>query len=207
MAFLKSGLVSDASPLVREAGLLLRPPQASDYTAWAELREQSRDHLIPWEPRWSHDELSRWSFRRRLRYYQRDQRDDMGYAFFIFSDATGELYGGLTLSNVRRGVTQAAALGYWLGAPHIGKGYMSRAVSMATQYAFTDLSLHRVEAACLPSNRPSIAVLSRNGFQNEGLARRYLRINGEWRDHLLFSLLSDDPRPKKVSVIETGTNT
>ena len=111
MAFLKTGFTQEATPLLRGRGLLLRPPAPSDYASWAELRDASRAHLMPWEPKWSRDELSRWAFRRRLRYYQRDQREDLGYAFFIFEATTSELMGGLTLSNVRRGVTQACALG------------------------------------------------------------------------------------------------
>ncbi len=197
MAFLKSGFVQEVTPLLRGHGLILRPPSPSDYTAWAELRNESRDHLIPWEPKWSRDELSRWAYRRRLRYYQRDQRDDVGYAFFIFGERSGALYGGLTMSNIRRGVTQAGALGYWLGAPHTGKGHMRDAVSLAIDFAFQDLRLHRLEAACLPSNTASIGVLRANGFREEGLARRYLKINGSWCDHLLFALIDDDPRPQR----------
>ena len=195
MAFLKTGFTQEATPLLRGRGLLMRPPAPSDYAAWAELRHSSRAHLMPWEPRWSRDELSRWAYRRRLRYYQRDQREDLGYAFFIFEAAGSCLIGGLTLSNVRRGVTQAAALGYWLGADCTGQGHMRHAVSLAADFAFGDLRLHRLEAACLPNNEPSIGVLRWNGFQEEGLARSYLKINGEWRDHLLFALLADDPRP------------
>lgn len=195
MAFLKTGFALEAAPVLRGGGLVLRPPAPSDYNQWAELRDLSRDHLIPWEPKWSRDELSRWAYRRRLRYYQRDQREDLGHAFFIFSEDDGALMGGLTLSNIRRGVTQAAALGYWLGFAYIGKGNMRNAVSLAIDYAFRDLRLHRIEAACLPSNTASISVLRSNGFQEEGLARRYLKINGAWCDHLLFALLTDDPRP------------
>ena len=194
MAFLKTGFAVEVAPILRGHGLLMRPPSSSDYTAWAELRDASRDHLVAWEPKWASDELSRWAYRRRLRYYQRDRREDLGYAFFIFSERHGELMGGLTLSNVRRGVTQACALGYWLGADHIGQGHMRKAVALAIDYAFDELCLHRVEAACLPSNAASIAVLRRNGFQEEGLARRYLKINGAWCDHLLFALLIDDSR-------------
>lgn len=194
MAFLKTGFVSETAPLLRGRQILMRPPAPSDYAAWAELRDISRAHLTPWEPKWARDELSRWAYRRRLRYYQRDQREDLGYAFFIFAEDTGALMGGLTLSNVRRGVTQACALGYWLGEAYIGHGHMREAVAMAVEFAFSELRLHRIEAACLPSNAASIAVLRGNGFQEEGLARRYLKINGAWCDHLLFALLIDDPR-------------
>jgi ribosomal-protein-alanine N-acetyltransferase len=197
MAFLKTGFVSETTPQLRGDGLMMRPPAPSDYMAWADLRETSRMHLTPWEPKWARDELSRWAYRRRLRYYQRDQREDLGYAFFVFAEGTGDLMGGVTLSNVRRGVTQACALGYWLGERYVGRGHMRRSIALAAEYAFIDLRLHRIEAACLPSNAPSIAVLRSNGFQEEGLARRYLKINGAWCDHLLFSLLIDDSRPAK----------
>lgn len=197
MAFLKTGFVTETAPLLRGYGLVMRPPAPSDYAAWSALRDESRDHLVPWEPKWSRDELSRWAYRRRLRYYQRDQREDLGYAFFIFASDTGEMMGGLTMSNIRRGVTQACALGYWLGRPYTRRGHMRNAVSLAVDYAFEDLRLHRVEAACLPSNAASISVLRSNGFVEEGLARRYLKINGAWCDHLLFALLTEDPRPGK----------
>lgn len=194
----------EAAPQLRGHGLLMRPPAPSDYAAWSDLRDMSRRHLIPWEPQWSRDELSRWAYRRRLRYYQRDQREDLGYAFFIFDADSHALMGGLTLSNVRRGVTQACALGYWLGERHTRKGHMRNAVALAVDYAFRDLRLHRVEAACLPSNAGSISVLRNNGFQEEGLARRYLKINGAWCDHLLFALLSDDPRTARHDASKLG---
>jgi ribosomal-protein-alanine N-acetyltransferase len=196
MAFLRSGLVGDLVTIVRGHGVWLRPPVTSDYAAWAELRSRSREHLTRWEPQWAHDELSRSAFRRRVRCYQRDLREDLGYAFFIFAESDDDLLGGLTLSNVRRGITQAAAVGYWLGLPYIGHGYMAEAVRAIIPFAFDELRLHRLEAACLPHNHASMRVLERNGFQREGLARRYLKIDGKWQDHLLFALLSDDPRPK-----------
>ncbi len=197
MAFLRSGLIGDSHPLIQGRGLHLRPPVSVDYGPWAELRNRSRDHLMPWEPQWSRDELSRSAFRRRLRHYNREMKDDQGYAFFIFRDSDLALLGGLTLSNVRRGVTQAAALGYWLGAPHVQQGHMSLAVAAALPFVFDELKLHRLEAACLPHNVASIRVLEANGFTHEGLARRYLKIDGVWLDHLLFALVADDPRQRR----------
>lgn len=191
MAFLKSGLV-DPHPIIRGVGLWLRPPIASDYPAWAQLRAQSRAHLTPWEPQWSRDELTRTAFRRRLRHYFRESREDLGYAFFAFRAGDDVLLGGITLSNVRRGVSQAVSLGYWMGEPFVRRGHMTNAVRAVLPYAFEELRLHRVEAACLPINAGSVRVLENNGFTREGLARRYLKIDGEWRDHLLFAKLSDD---------------
>ncbi len=105
----------------------------------------------------------------------------------------------MTLNNVRRGVTQAVALGYWLGAQYTGRGLMTEAVCAAATFAFDRLRLHRIEAACLPHNAASIAVLERAGFTREGLARRYLKIDGVWQDHLLFARLVDDPPPRGIS--------
>ncbi len=205
MAFLRSGLIGEIQPHVQGRGVYLRPPAPSDYPAWAELRNRSRDHLVPWEPQWSRDELSRSAYRRRLRHYHREMKEDLGYAFFIFRDADHELLGGLTLSNVRRGVTQAVSLGYWLGAPHVRRGVMREAVSAVATFAFDELKLHRMEAACLPHNHGSVRVLEQNGFQHEGLARRYLKIDGIWRDHLLFALLSDDSRGLPLAARNTRT--
>lgn len=191
MAFLRSPIDFEPSPVVKGEGIWLRVPTSADYAAWAELRARSRMHLTLWEPVWARDELSRAAFRRRLRHYQRGLREDAGYTFFIF-DEEGALLGGLSLSNVRRGVTQAVSMGYWIGAPYAGQGLMTRAVRAALPFVFGRLALHRVEAACMPSNHASIRVLEKTGFEREGLARKYLCINGAWRDHILFSCLEAD---------------
>ena len=195
MAFLRSSPVPETVQVVRGPVISLRQPILTDYADWAELRAQSREYLRPFEPTWARDELSRAAFRRRIRHYQREQREDHGASFFIFRNSDDTLLGGITMSNIRRGVTQAVTLGYWMGEPFAGQGHMTESVGLAVRHAFDELRLHRVEAACLPLNLASIRVLERNGFSREGLARRYLRINGEWQDHYLFGLLSDDPRP------------
>jgi ribosomal-protein-alanine N-acetyltransferase len=193
MAFSRSTL-PDVDGEIRGREVYLRQPSMGDYAAWARLRALSRQHLTVWEPLWSRDELARSSFRRRLRQYQREMRDDQGYAFLIFSEADASLLGGLTLSNVKRGVAQTASLGYWMGLPHAGRGHMTAAVRAVIPFAFSTLGLHRLEAACLPHNGPSARVLEKTGFRREGRARRYLKINDVWQDHDLYALLHDDPR-------------
>lgn len=192
MAFLRSSLGYDHAASIRGHGVWLRPPLAGDYVAWAELRAMSRAHLAPWEPQWAADELSRASFKLRMRYYSREAREDLGYAYFVFRFGDDALIGGLTLSNVRRGVSQSASLGYWMGLPYVRRGHMKAAVSAAVLHGFDILRLHRVEAACLPSNEGSIRVLTASGFKHEGLARSYLKINGVWQDHLLFARVASD---------------
>jgi ribosomal-protein-alanine N-acetyltransferase len=185
---------ADPQPLVRGDGLYLRPAIAADYSAWARLREQSRAFLTPWEPTWPSDDLTRAAFRRRLRRQAEDIARDEGFAFLIFESTSDELLGGLTLGGIRRGVAQAATLGYWMGAPHAGKGRMTRAVAAVVRFGFDTLRLHRIEAACIPDNAPSIALLERNGFQREGFARAYLKIDDAWRDHILLALLEGEAK-------------
>jgi len=194
MAFLRYTPVVDPETELRGARVYLRHPLMPDYAAWAELRALSRAHLTPWEPQWARDELTRSNYRRRLRQYHREIRDDQSYAFLIFGDGDSKLIGGLNLSNVRRGAAQAASIGYWMGAPYAGRGLMTEALRTIITFAFGPLRLHRLDAACLPSNGPSKRVLEKAGFKKEGLARRYLKINGQWQDHDLFALLHDDPR-------------
>jgi len=185
---------ADPQPLVRGDGLYLRPAIAADYSAWARLREQSRAFLTPWEPTWLSDDLTRAAFRRRLRRQAEDIAGDESFAFLIFDSTSDELLGGLTLGGIRRGVAQAATLGYWMGAPHAGNGRMTRAVAAVARFGFDSLRLHRIEAACIPDNAPSIALLERNGFQREGFARAYLKINDAWRDHILLALLEGEAK-------------
>ena len=192
MAFFRTVGFSDSVPVIAGDGVYLRAPQPGDFAAWAALREQSREFLMPWEPIWPPDDLTRGAFRRRLRRYVEDQRADLAYAFLVFRSDDNALVGGLTLANIRRGVAQAGSLGYWIGAPFAHHGYMSAAVRALLIYAFGALRLHRVEAACIPSNTPSIGLLEKCGFTREGYARRYLCINGVWHDHLLYARLADD---------------
>ncbi|MDK2747051.1 MAG: GNAT family N-acetyltransferase [Brevundimonas sp.] len=181
-----------AGPVVRGDGVLLRPPRASDYAAWSALRDGSRDYLQPWEPAWPDDDLSKGAFRRRLSIYAREMELGNAWPFFVFVDGGKTLAGAVTLSNVRRGVAETGTLGYWIGQPYAGRGYATAAMRAVVAYAFDRLKLHRLEAACLPTNQASRRVLEKSGFRNEGLARAYLKINGEWADHLLFGLVEDE---------------
>ena len=184
-----------ASRVLHGDRIYLRAPQLSDWSQWARLRAESRDFLVPWEPTWSTDALTRTAFRRRLRRYYRDAREETGYAFFIFRQGEDTLLGGITLTNVRRGVAGSCSVGYWIGKRHARQGFMSDALVSLCPFVFKDLRLHRLEAACLPTNAASKGLLLRNGFSEEGFARQYLKINGGWRDHILFALLDTDPRP------------
>jgi [ribosomal protein S5]-alanine N-acetyltransferase len=194
MAFFRTINFSEPMPSIEGDGIVLRTPLIGDFGDWAALREASRDFLTPWEPIWPSDDLTRGAFRRRIKRYAEDLRTDQGYAFLVIRNSDGALVGGLTLANIRRGVAQAGSLGYWMGLPFVRQGYMTAAVRAIVPFAFTTLRLHRVEAACIPTNIGSIKLLENTGFSREGYAREYLCINGTWQDHLLYARLRDGPR-------------
>jgi [ribosomal protein S5]-alanine N-acetyltransferase len=171
-------------------GVRLRPPRASDYAEWRELRAASRAFLQPWEPTWPADDLSRAAYRRRLLAYARDREAGVAYPFFVFRASDEALTGGITLSNVRRGVAQMGSIGYWCGRPFTRQGFTLGAVRALSEFSFRTLALHRLEAACIPENAPSRRLLAKAGFVEEGFAKAYLKINGVWRDHVLFGLVS-----------------
>ena len=180
-------------PAIAGEGVYLRVPQTADFAQWRDLRARSRAFLTPWEPLWPADDLTRGAYSRRLRRYARDMLSDQAYPMFVFRTGDDVLLGGLTLSNVRRGVWQAASLGYWMGEPFAGKGHMRSALAALLPVAHEHLQLRRIEAACMPSNAPSVRLLERCGFVREGYSREYLCINGVWEDHLLFARLRRDP--------------
>lgn len=167
----------------------LREPGLGDFEGWSNVRQRSRAYLEKWEPTWAADEFSRFAFRQRIRIYAQRARDDEGYAFFIFDKQSDQLVGGLTLSHVRRGVSQSATLGYWIGEEYAGKGLMKDALRTLLAVAGSRFGLHRLEAACLPHNERSRRLLLTCGFEPEGFAKSYVKIAGRWEDHQLFGLV------------------
>lgn len=194
------GVLKSLSDVLRGKPLMsgevyLRPPVRSDWKQWSQLRAESRAFLEPWEPTWSRDTLTRKAFLRRLRVYALNSQSDTGYSFFVFHAADNELLGGVSLNHVRRGVSQTCSIGYWIGEPHARRGYMTAALSGILPFAFDHLCLHRISAATLPHNTASRTLLQNVGFSEEGYARKYLRINGEWQDHVVYAMLNTDARP------------
>jgi ribosomal-protein-alanine N-acetyltransferase len=187
-------LLGAVPPLCRVDGTrcVLRTPAPGDFEAWAALRGESRGFLVPFEPSWPADAVSRGGYRRRLRRYAQDWNTDQGYSFLLFRREDGALLGGISLSNVRRGVAESASLGYWIGQRYARQGYMTEGLRLALSFAFENLRLYRVEAACLPHNAASRRLLLKSGFREEGYARQYLSIDGKWQDHVLFGLLRAD---------------
>lgn len=179
-------------PSLKGGEVTLRLPVFSDYLEWSSLRRESRAFLEPWEPRWANDELERPAWRQRVRRYRDEHAAGTAIAFLIFDNRGGRLVGGITLGNIRYGVSQSAQIGYWMGEKHAGKGLMQDAMGALLSHAFGSMRLHRVEAACIPGNARSIRVLEKAGFTREGLLRSYLRINGIWQDHFMYALIADE---------------
>ena len=171
---------------------MIRPYRHGDYLAWMKMRHESREFLQPWEPTWQKDALTRAAWRRMMTRITHEWREDYTYSFLIFLRDTDQLIGGINLNRVVRGVADRAQLGYWIGSAYARQGYMSEALRLAVQFGFGEQHLHRLEAAFIPRNLASRAVLRRLGFVEEGLVRSYLRINGTWEDHILSSLIIDD---------------
>lgn len=174
--------------------LILRPPAHGDFRAWVHLREESREFLVPWEPTWAPDHLSRKAFTNRVYWAQKSISGGTAVPLFLFRRTDGALMGAITLDNIRRGPAQAGTTGYWIAEPFARQGYMREAVMAMVHYGFAQLDLSRIEAGCLPENTPSRRLLESCGYKYEGVAQSYLQINGRWRNHVLYANLRHDRR-------------
>ncbi|WP_010139683.1 GNAT family N-acetyltransferase [Oceanicola sp. S124] len=174
--------------------MILRAPIHADFRAWTELRDESRAFLTPWEPTWAADHLTRRSFTNRVYWAQRSVSGGTALPLFLERRGDGALLGAITLDNIRRGPSLAGTLGYWIGERHKRQGYMREAIEGVVHHAFHRMDLSRIEAACLPENTPSRALLESCGFKYEGVAQSYLQINGRWRTHVLYAALRLDRR-------------
>ncbi|MGO7211116.1 GNAT family N-acetyltransferase [Rhizobium ruizarguesonis] len=171
---------------------LLRLPRYQDFNQWHRLRAESRKFLEPWEPTWRRDELTEGAYRARVVRGKQEYTSGQAVPLFIFLKGDMTLLGGVTIGYIRRGAAQSCMIGYWMGERHAGQGHMFAALQMVIPYIFTGLELHRIEAACIPDNARSIRLLEKAGFQREGYLRGYLKINGQWHDHVMFSRLATD---------------
>jgi [ribosomal protein S5]-alanine N-acetyltransferase len=181
---------------------LLRLPRYTDYRGWYALRSESRSFLQPWEPTWRHDELTEQAFRARVTRNSQEFSSGLAVPLFLFRREDQALLGGITIGYIRRGAAQSCMVGYWMGERHSGQGHMFAALRLVVPYIFTGLQLHRIEAACIPENWKSIRLLEKTGFEREGLLRKYLKINGEWRDHILYSRLAGDEVDGRMQALQ-----
>ena len=174
--------------------LTLRAPAMGDFLDWTDLRARSVDFLVPWEPAWAADHLSRKAFSNRVWWAERAIAGGTAVPLLLIRREDAALVGAITLDNIRRGPAQSGTLGYWTGAVHARQGYMREAIEAVVHHAFDRMDLSRIEAACLPENTASRGLLERCGFKYEGVAQSYLQINGRWRTHVLYAALRADRR-------------
>ncbi|MEP6342349.1 MAG: GNAT family protein [Maricaulaceae bacterium] len=189
---MKADLHTELTVNSRGGALTLRHPRWADYEAWSNLRENSREHLSPWEPSWNPDHLLRRNYKHRLSVLKKQVTNGEGAFFHIFRSPGEHLIGAVNVMRIQRSAAQSAQLGYWLGKGFSGQGHGRAAIGRVCEYCYNDLGLHRLEAAVRSENNRSISLLKALNFHEEGVARGYLKIDGQWHDHIIYARLSSD---------------
>lgn len=182
----------------------LRTLTEDDYKEWYEIRSRCRDWLVPWEPRPDGSPTTpedRASFVARCAARERERQMGTGYGFGIFLD--GRLVGEITLSSIQRGPFQNAFVGYWVDQAMAGHGLAPEATVVVLRFAFEELSLHRIEVAIVPRNRASRRVVEKLDLRQEGVALRYLEIDGQWEDHVRYAVTSEEWATRREDLIAT----
>ncbi len=177
----------------RLKNVLIRPLRPTDYSQWFEVRTQSHDWLVKWEPRvpaGKYPDLSERSFLSRLAMMKRERQIGTSFGFGVFYN--GQFVGEVNLSNVQRGAMQSATIGYWIDKCYCGKGFIPEATVGVFKFAFEMLGLHRIEILIVPTNKASLRVADKLKLRYEGISKDYLLIDGIWSDHARFSILSSD---------------
>ena len=183
--------------------LMLRPLVAGDFEAWSEVRVRNDEWLTKWEPlrhpKAPDPAINRDAFASRCAARDRERQSGVGYAFGIFVD--NAFAGEINLNNVLRGAMQSVTIGYWIDQARAGKSYMSEAVLVATRFALEDLQLHRVEICIIPRNHNSRRVMEKLGYREEGIAERFLEINGTWEDHVRYGFTIEEWRVRREELV------
>jgi ribosomal-protein-alanine N-acetyltransferase len=173
---------------------------AADYEAWSEVRTHNEEWLVPWEPQrhpLQGDPVNyRAAFVARCNARDRDRSTDSAYAFGVFVDQ--RVAGEINLNGIVRGAMQTGTIGYWIDQRHAGQGYITEGVAVVLRFAFEDLRLHRVEICIVPRNSKSRRVVEKLGLRCEGLAERFLEINGNWEDHLRYAITLEEWADRRV---------
>lgn len=184
--------------------VMLRALQASDFSEWKEVRLHNIAWLTKWEPTRPEgmpDIVNdRNAFASRCNARDRERHLGSGYGFGIFVEE--KLCGEINLSSIQRGPFQSCYVGYWIDERHAGNSYTPEALAVILEYAFEELELHRVQVAIIPRNASSRRVVEKLSLREEGIAKRYLEINGKWEDHIRFAITSEEWNDRKEEVIQ-----
>lgn len=180
--------------------LLMRPLRPDDFTQWREVRRRN----IKWLTRWEPSRLpgapdiveDRSVFVLRCHARDREWQLGAGYGFGMFVD--GRFAGEVNLNSVQRGPFQNAYVGYWIDEVQAGQGYTPEGVALVARFAFEQLSLHRIQISIVPRNAASRRVVEKLGIRAEGVAERYLEINGVWEDHIRFAITAEEWQERRA---------
>ena len=183
--------------------VLLRPLVSSDFSAWQEVRRRNGDWLTKWEAQRVHGQPDvvedRDAFAVRCSARQRERQLGTGFGYGIFVD--GDFAGEINLSAVQRGPFQSAYVGYWIDEKHAGNGYMPEALVVLAQFSFDELNLHRIQISIIPRNSASRRVVEKLKIRDEGIAVRYLEINGEWEDHVRYAMTIEEWEERRDELV------
>ncbi len=186
--FTIEGFPSYKYTLIKTPRLTIRAPRKTDWKEWIEVRTNNKSHLTPFEPKWNTGWDERKYFTRKLNRQEHEWKEDNAYAFLLFERPSGELIGGININSVCRGAAQYGWLGYWIDAERQGQSLMHEGLDAIIRFGFSVLKLQRMNAATLPNNTRSRKLLERLGFEEEGLAKAYVEIEGLRQDHILYGL-------------------
>ncbi len=183
-----------AMPDIRLDGkrVLVRPPKLEDWQQWSEVRKKNEKHLRPYEPKWPEDSLEKAYWQKRVIRQAGFWSEDRGYYFLVFASDNAGLIGGVNINSVVRGAAQFASIGYWIDQDRQGMGLMKESLELVLTFAFGKLRLNRINASSMPHNERSRNLLKNLGFDEEGFASKYIKINGTWEDHILFGLTAEN---------------
>jgi ribosomal-protein-alanine N-acetyltransferase len=194
-------------PLITARGRVeLRPPRLRDGGAWSRARLRDRAYLQRWEP----TAVGSWQERNAVTAWPAQWAALRGMArrghavpFVVLVD--GEFAGQLTVGNIVRGALRSAWVGYWVTEALSGGGVATAAVALTVDHCFGPVGLHRLEATVRPENSASVRVLEKTGFRREGLFRRYLDVEGDWRDHYVYGLTAEElPHGAVSELVKSG---
>jgi ribosomal-protein-alanine N-acetyltransferase len=182
-----------SSPQLLGKRVTLRPLIEGDFDEWHEVRTRCSGWLLPWEPRpkgVAAPAEDRVSFAHRCEVRERERHLGIGYGFGIF---IGDRFGGeVTLSSIQRGPYQCGSIGYWIDESLAGRAIVPESVVVVLGFAFNAVSLHRVEISIIPRNTASRRVVEKLGIRQEGVAERFLEIDGVWEDHARYAITSEE---------------
>lgn len=185
--------VTITEPSLLDAPVALRPVRVRDAHVWRESRVRNANWLRPWEPTNPETPLYRSSvgpYVAMARTMRREARQGVALPWVVLYD--GQFAGQLTVGSIMWGSARSGQVGYWIDQAVAGLGVIPTALAMAIDHCFFVVGLHRVEASIRPENLASRRVVEKLGFREEGLRRRYLHIDGAWRDHLCYALTTED---------------